>query len=67
VQQGDRLRILTRPERRGRTSFTLGQRIETEDGKVAADAVVTLVTIDPTTRWGRPLPEEFAALFPASA
>jgi thioesterase III len=66
-QQGDRLRILTRPERRGRTSFALGQRIETEEGKVAADAIVTLVTIDPTTRRGRPLPEAFAALFPASA
>ena len=29
--QGDLLRIITRPERRGRTSFALGQRIEMKD------------------------------------
>jgi hypothetical protein len=34
---------------------------------VVADAVVTLVTIDPTTRRSRPLPEEFAHLFPSPA
>jgi acyl-CoA thioesterase FadM len=34
---------------------------------VVADAVVTLVTIDPATRRPRPLPEEFAGLFPATA
>ena len=64
--QRDLLRIVTRPERRGRTSFALGQRIEKGDGTVVADAVVTLVTIDATTRRGRPLPEEFARLFPSS-
>ena len=64
--QGDRLRILTRPERRGRTSFVLAQRIEKEDGAVVADALITLVTTDPATGRSRPLPEEFAALFPAS-
>jgi YbgC/YbaW family acyl-CoA thioester hydrolase len=63
--QGDRLRIITRPERRGRTSFVLGQRIEKEDGAVAADALVTLVMVDPATNRSRPLPEEFARLFPA--
>ena len=62
--QGDRLRIVTRPERRGRTSFALAQRIERADGTAVADAVVTLVTIDPETRCARPLPEEFARLFP---
>src|SRR5829696_7454862 len=46
--QGDRLRIITRTDRRGRTSFALGQRIERADGAAVADAVVTLVTIDPT-------------------
>jgi YbgC/YbaW family acyl-CoA thioester hydrolase len=63
--QGDRLRIITRPGCRGRTSFALNQRIERADGAAVADAVVTLVTIDPTTRRPRPLPEEFARLFPA--
>ena len=66
-RQGDRLRIITRPERRGRTSFAFAQRIEQMDGAVAADATVTLVTIDPNTRRSRPLPEEFGRLFPAPA
>jgi YbgC/YbaW family acyl-CoA thioester hydrolase len=63
--QGDRLRIITWPRRRGRTSFALAQRIDRADGTVVADAVVTLVTVDPDTRRARPLPEEFARLFPA--
>jgi YbgC/YbaW family acyl-CoA thioester hydrolase len=62
--QGERLRIVTWALRRGRTSFALGQRIEKADGTAAGDAVVTLVTIDPRTRQARPLPEEFARLFP---
>jgi thioesterase III len=63
--QGDQLRIITWPRGRGRTSFTFAQRIDRADGTAVADAVVTLVTIDPETRWARPLPEEFAQLFPA--
>jgi YbgC/YbaW family acyl-CoA thioester hydrolase len=63
--QGDRLRIITWPRSRGRTSFVLAQRIDRADGTVAADAVVTLVTVDPGTRRARPLPEEFARVFPA--
>jgi YbgC/YbaW family acyl-CoA thioester hydrolase len=63
--QGDRLRIITWPQRRGRTSFALAQRIDRADGTVVADGVVTLVTVDPDTRRARPLPEEFARLFPA--
>jgi YbgC/YbaW family acyl-CoA thioester hydrolase len=63
--QGDRLRIRTWPRRRGRTSFALTQRIDRVDGTVVADGVVTLVTVDPDTRRARPLPEEFARLFPA--
>ena len=63
--QGDRLRIVTRPQRRGRTSFVLAQQIEKEGGAVVADALVTLVTTDPASGRSRPLPEEFAALFSA--
>ena len=63
-RQGDRLRIATWPGGSGRTSFSLVQRIDKSDGTTAADAVVTLVTIDPDTRRARPLPEEFARLFP---
>jgi thioesterase-3 len=65
--QGDRLRIITRPERRGRSSFALAQRIERGDGVLAADAVVTVVMVDPATRRPRPLPEDFASLFPPPA
>jgi thioesterase III len=63
-RQGDQLRIVTGPRRRGRTSFVLGQRIE-RGGTVVADADVTLVTTDPATGRSRPLPQEFADLFPA--
>ena len=62
--QGDQLRIVTWPQRRGRTSFALAQRIVRSDGAVVADGVVTLVTVDPDTRRAVPLPEEFARLFP---
>jgi YbgC/YbaW family acyl-CoA thioester hydrolase len=65
--QGDRLRIRTWPERRGRTSFVLAQRIDKGDGETAADARVTLVMIDPATNRSRSLPEEFGGLFPAPA
>jgi YbgC/YbaW family acyl-CoA thioester hydrolase len=47
--QGDRLRTVTRPERRGRSSFALAQRIDGGDG-----AVVIVVTVDPATRRPRP-------------
>jgi acyl-CoA thioester hydrolase/thioesterase-3 len=63
--QGDRLQIITWPRGFGRTSFAVAQRIDRADDTVVADAVVTLVTIDPDTRRARPLPEEFARLFPA--
>jgi thioesterase-3 len=64
-RQGDRLRIVTGPERRGRTSFILSQRIEKKGGAVAADALVTLVMVDPATGRSRTLPEEFSQLFRA--
>ena len=63
-RQGDRLRIVTRPQRRGRTSFALAQHIVRSDGAVVADGVVTLVIVDPDTPRAVPLPEEFARLFP---
>ena len=60
--QGDRLRIITSPQRRGHSSFALAQQIEKSDGTVAADGVVT---IDPDTRRAVPLPEELAGLLRA--
>ena len=61
--QGDRLRIVTSPQRRRHSSFALAQRIEKSDGTVAADGVVTIVTVDPDTRRAVPLPVELAELF----
>jgi thioesterase III len=59
-RQGEVLLITTRPERLGRSSFALRQEIHTRDRALAADAVVTTVTIDPATRKSRPVPEELA-------
>ena len=64
-RQGERLAIVTRAQRRGRTSFVLAQQIVRSDGAVMADGVVTLVTVDPDTQRAVPLPGEFAQLFPA--
>jgi thioesterase-3 len=61
--QGDQLRIVTWPVKRGRTSFVLGQRIERE-GVLVADGLITLVTIDPATSKSRPVPDELARWFP---
>ncbi len=60
-RQGEFLVIATRPERLGRTSFALYQEIRKRDGTLAADGVITMVTIDPATRKSRPLPDELAA------
>ncbi len=60
-RQGDILAITTRPERLGRTSFALRQEVRKRDGTLAADGVITMVTIDPATRKSRPMPDELAA------
>lgn len=46
VHLGDRLRVTTRLARLGSTSFAFEQRIAFEDGRVAAEAVVTMVCVD---------------------
>ena len=48
-----------------KSGTTAAARIDRADATAVADAVVTLVTIDPDTRRARSLPEEFARLFPA--
>ncbi|BCJ86795.1 acyl-CoA thioesterase [Effusibacillus dendaii] len=65
-KQGDVLIIKTRPQKLGRTSFVLLQEIFKKNGELAADATVTVVTIDTETRKSRPVPAEIARLFPAS-
>ncbi len=61
-RQGEVLVITTRPESLGRTSFVLRQEIRKRDGALAADGLVTMVTIDPATRKSRPVPDELAAV-----
>lgn len=61
--QNDRLIITTKPERLGRTSYTLKQEIYNQRNELVADALVTSVTMDSSTRTSRPVPEELARLF----
>jgi len=60
-RHGEFLVITTRPERLGRTSFALHQEVRKRDGTLAADGVITMVTIDPDTRKSRHGPDELAA------
>jgi YbgC/YbaW family acyl-CoA thioester hydrolase len=55
VRLGDRLRIVTRLARLGRTSFAFRQEILFGDGTVAADGEVTMVCVGPDER-ARPVP-----------
>jgi YbgC/YbaW family acyl-CoA thioester hydrolase len=59
-RQGEALVVTTRQERLGRSSFAFRQEIRNQEGALAADAVVTLVTIDAATRKSRMVPEELA-------
>ena len=62
--QGEVLTISTRPERLGRTSFVVRQEIKkAASGELAADATVTMVTIDVQTRRPVPVPKILAELF----
>jgi len=66
-RQGEALTILTRPERLGRTSFVVRQEIKkAASGELAADATVTIVTIDVQTRRPVPVPELLVKLFTSS-
>jgi len=61
--QNDRLKIITRPERVGRTSYVLRQEIYNQNGELCADALVTSVTMDATTRKSREVPDELRKHF----
>jgi thioesterase-3 len=62
-RQGDRLSIVTRPEKVGRTSYVLRQEIRNASGELCADALVTSVTMDMETRKSREVPGELRKLF----
>ncbi|WP_282943147.1 acyl-CoA thioesterase [Paenibacillus sp. RC67] len=62
-KQGDKLSIVTRPEKMGRTSFVLKQELYNETGELCADAIVTSVTMDIQSRKSREVPEPLQKLF----
>ncbi|MFC4099471.1 acyl-CoA thioesterase [Paenibacillus xanthanilyticus] len=64
-RQGDRLTVITAPEKAGRSSYVLRQEIRNANGVVCADALVTSVAMDAVTRASRVMPEALRALFPA--
>ncbi|MBW7458502.1 acyl-CoA thioesterase [Paenibacillus sepulcri] len=63
-RQGDQLRIITVPERAGRTSYVLSQQILNGQDELCADALITCVAMNAETRTSRELPEELRRLFP---
>lgn len=62
-RQGDRLTITTAPQSVGRSSYILQQQIINQRGELCADALVTSVAIDTSTRKSRPVPDELRILF----
>lgn len=63
ARKGDYLKIVTRPKRKGNTSFVLRQEIFNRCGYLVADADVTIVLFDLQERKSVPLPEEFVVVF----
>ncbi|MCI0182811.1 MAG: thioesterase family protein [Acidibacillus sp.] len=64
AKQNDLLTVITRPGRIGNTSFTLEQTIiNTTMDLLVADASVTLVMVDATTRKAVPVPNVIRTFF----
>ncbi|WP_336774550.1 acyl-CoA thioesterase [Paenibacillus sp. MMO-58] len=62
-RQGDKLTVTCQPERIGNSSYVLKQEIKDERGEVRADAFVTSVTMDQSTRKSRAVPDELRKFF----
>lgn len=62
-RQGDKLTVTCRPEQVGRTSYVLKQTIVNGQGHTCADALVTSVTMDSTTRKSREVPDALRKWF----
>lgn len=56
-KQGDQLTVTCRPDKMGRSSYVLKQEIFNKQGELCADALVTSVAMDSTTRKSREAPE----------
>lgn len=61
--QNDRLTIVTKPEKVGRTSFVLKQEIFNQRDELVCDALVTSVAMDSETHKGTQVPDQLARLF----
>ncbi|WP_326072695.1 acyl-CoA thioesterase [Paenibacillus alba] len=55
--QGEHLTVTCRPDKMGRSSYVLKQEIINQQGELCADALVTSVTMDSTTRKSVEAPE----------
>ncbi|NOU64191.1 YbgC/FadM family acyl-CoA thioesterase [Paenibacillus sp. LMG 31461] len=62
-KQGEHLTVSCRPEKIGNTSYVLHQEIRNEQGQLCADALVTSVTMDSTTRKSREAPASLRKYF----
>lgn len=61
--QNDRLTIITKPEKVGRTSFVLKQEIFNQRGELVCDALVTSVAMSSETHKGTQIPDQLAKFF----
>ncbi|MBD0382486.1 acyl-CoA thioesterase [Paenibacillus sedimenti] len=62
-RQGDKLTVTCQPEKIGRSSYVLKQEIMNEHSELCADALVTSVTMDSSTRKSREVPAELRKHF----
>ncbi|GIO24150.1 thioesterase family protein [Oceanobacillus sp. J11TS1] len=62
----DVLRVITKPNNLGNTSFVFEQKILNDKEELVCEAIVTKVMIDFTTRKSRPVIEEIAGPFRAA-
>ncbi|UJF32930.1 acyl-CoA thioesterase [Paenibacillus hexagrammi] len=62
-RQGEKLTVTCRPEQIGKSSYVLKQTILNEQNEVCADALVTSVTMDSSTRKSREVPAELRKCF----
>ncbi|WP_211745321.1 thioesterase family protein [Paenibacillus sp. Marseille-Q4541] len=64
--QNDWLTVITEPAKAGNSSYVLKQTIMNEEGVVCADAAITSVTMDTSTRKSKPIPQLLRNLFEKS-
>lgn len=63
VRMGERIKILSKPLRRGEKSFVIRHELFNETGVLVCDADVTMVMIDAVTRRPTAMPQEINQLY----